>query len=660
MPSVKDRDLNASLQSAAGNIGSESSGRQQPIAMEVPVTVNGARALEGEKREPFSESTKTVLVFNNGAVIRLGSVVAPGQLLFLTNQKTKKEVICQVLKSKSDPKTSGYVELEFTEPVTGFWGLRFPADHAALRATLRSHAESPEFLRTGMESIPPVVVAAQMDSTKVPPAASIQFKTELKADERSSNRTDFLASAEAPTETPKVESSKLQEQLSALMLAEQTAPGARPSSSDEGGGHKALSDSTAKLFELAEANSTGNAAPENPVAKTLSTPNREPSIGEKPVLKTEELKVPSWLEPLAHSAAASSRPHKADTKDDSRSATEPPKSEIQEKPPKPAAGPRKAVKAAPVFGNTLLGQSASAPTAAPGGKGVLVAAIAAGILVAAAGATWYLSQPPALSLPTASLSTLPAPATPTPPPAPSTESNLASSPQQTSQDTGSDSAARLPLQTPSAKAGSSAKENSVSASSTGQLKAQPAVMSERVPKASAGTDAGVAAMNASPTDAVEPDAKKPSLGKVRLAKPKVGRNRQSSGVVAPTLTEADGQAVPAGAAMDAALGTEAAAQPSAPASPTPVGGDVKPARLLSSVPPVYPPMARSQHVAGDVRIDASIDANGRVSSMKVISGPALLHQAAMEALRQWKYQPATLNGSAVAMHLTVTIQFHLQ
>jgi len=46
--------------------------------------------------------------------------------------------------------------------------------------------------------------------------------------------------------------------------------------------------------------------------------------------------------------------------------------------------------------------------------------------------------------------------------------------------------------------------------------------------------------------------------------------------------------------------------------------------------------------------------------MKVISGPALLHQAAKDALRLWKYQPATLNGQPMAMHLTVTVQFKLQ
>src|SRR5438094_8709116 len=103
--------------------------KQQPVALEVPVTVNGARALDGsDKREPFSESTKTVLIFGSGAVIRLSSAVAPGQLLFLTNEKTKKEVVCQVVKSKNYRSVSGYVELEFTESVVGFWGMRFPGD----------------------------------------------------------------------------------------------------------------------------------------------------------------------------------------------------------------------------------------------------------------------------------------------------------------------------------------------------------------------------------------------------------------------------------------------------------------------------------------------------------------------------------------------------
>src|SRR6516164_10195555 len=101
----------------------------QPVALELPVTVNGARRVDGsDKREPFSESTKTVMVHGNGAVIKLNSAMAPGQLLFLTNERTKKEVVCQVLKSKNYRSVSGYIELEFTESAVGFWGMRFPGD----------------------------------------------------------------------------------------------------------------------------------------------------------------------------------------------------------------------------------------------------------------------------------------------------------------------------------------------------------------------------------------------------------------------------------------------------------------------------------------------------------------------------------------------------
>src|SRR5712664_3388701 len=137
-PIAKENDLlaatpeSAARPSAGVPVPSDNGVKQQPVALEVPVSVNGARSVEGSaKREPFSEATKTVLIFGSGAVIRLASSVAPGQLLFLTNEKTKKEVVCQVVKSKNYRNISGYVELEFTESVVGFWGMRFPGDRIA-------------------------------------------------------------------------------------------------------------------------------------------------------------------------------------------------------------------------------------------------------------------------------------------------------------------------------------------------------------------------------------------------------------------------------------------------------------------------------------------------------------------------------------------------
>jgi len=160
-------------------------------------------------------------------------------------------------------------------------------------------------------------------------------------------------------------------------------------------------------------------------------------------------------------------------------------------------------------------------------------------------------------------------------------------------------------------------------------------------------------------EAAEPEAvpsaeKKPVLGEVHLEAPKLSPKRTAQNSSEPDLSEEPSES-------DAnALGPELGASGKQPAAPVPVGGDVKQARLIASVPPVYPAMAKARHVSGGVTIDALIDSNGRVAKMKVLSGPTPLEQAAMDALRQWKYEPATLDGKAVPMHLTVTIQFRVQ
>ena len=138
--------ISSQLNGEAATAGSKA----QAAAAEIAVTVNGARTIAGtDKREPFSENTNTVLVFPNGAVIRLASMVAAGQLLFLTNEKTKKEVVCQVMKSRNEASVGGYVELEFTEPAAGFWGMRFPGAppiapaSSAAKSTMPSATPSP-------------------------------------------------------------------------------------------------------------------------------------------------------------------------------------------------------------------------------------------------------------------------------------------------------------------------------------------------------------------------------------------------------------------------------------------------------------------------------------------------------------------------------------
>ncbi len=90
----------------------------------------------------FSEETETVLVAKDGAVIRLSAAVATGQLLFLTNKTSKKEVVCQVLKKRSFRPTSCYVELQFTEPDENFWGVKFPEDEGGIASASEGAGDS--------------------------------------------------------------------------------------------------------------------------------------------------------------------------------------------------------------------------------------------------------------------------------------------------------------------------------------------------------------------------------------------------------------------------------------------------------------------------------------------------------------------------------------
>jgi protein TonB len=87
-------------------------------------------------------------------------------------------------------------------------------------------------------------------------------------------------------------------------------------------------------------------------------------------------------------------------------------------------------------------------------------------------------------------------------------------------------------------------------------------------------------------------------------------------------------------------------------------GQLKMPRLVSSVVPVYPQIAQQAGVEGDVVVEASIDNTGKVSATKVLSGPLMLRQAAMDAVRRWKYEPAILDGKTVATQMTVRIRFH--
>jgi protein TonB len=81
--------------------------------------------------------------------------------------------------------------------------------------------------------------------------------------------------------------------------------------------------------------------------------------------------------------------------------------------------------------------------------------------------------------------------------------------------------------------------------------------------------------------------------------------------------------------------------------------------LVKSVAPEYPEVARNSHVSGLVVLQATIGKDGKLANLKVVSGPALLQQAAMDSVKQWVYRPYMLNGAPVEVETTINVVFNL-
>jgi protein TonB len=90
-----------------------------------------------------------------------------------------------------------------------------------------------------------------------------------------------------------------------------------------------------------------------------------------------------------------------------------------------------------------------------------------------------------------------------------------------------------------------------------------------------------------------------------------------------------------------------------------VGGNVQAARLVNKVQPLYPPLARQTRISGTVKLHAIIGKDGTVQQLAMVSGHPLLVQAALDAVRQWRYQPTLLNGEPVEVDTEIDVIFSL-
>jgi TonB family protein len=95
--------------------------------------------------------------------------------------------------------------------------------------------------------------------------------------------------------------------------------------------------------------------------------------------------------------------------------------------------------------------------------------------------------------------------------------------------------------------------------------------------------------------------------------------------------------------------------------PIRVGGNVSAANLIVKVPPVYPASAKAARIQGAVLLQAEIQADGTVGSLRVMNSQIDpdLARSAVDGVKQWRYRPTMLNGEPVAVETAITVNFTL-
>lgn len=588
--------------------------------------------------QPFEEQTTTMIVFPQGGVLKMETTVSSGQVMVLNNLKSRQDAICRVLKVRAFAKGQSYVEIEFTSPQPGYWGVYFPSDGPEVaRMAQQQSAAAPETAQpapAASTSAPPAIA-------KSSPQIAIPAPVEQKVPEapRAPAAPAVQPPAKAPEPAVRAESPK------PVIVSPPPAPPKKPEYS-----FVALD---ANDEVLAPADSTRVPRSSSvPASTSTNTSAQKPQSSPADADISDAIDALMASVPRASSTPAPARPAAGDwTLEDPASGSDVPVSSPSKslhsftgntdaRPPAPKQ----------MFGVMLdSGSSASMQISRRSGNIWIPIGIAALLAVGAAGAYYFHFRPATnaaafsstvaeASAPASESSSQPSVSQPAPSPAqvndavPSDSASMPSATGTSSNDAGFDSTA------------SAAKPPRTSAESREFDPYAPrhASVAETEPPA-------------------QPNVAIPSTAGVLKARPVI-RPRAHAGSIgaAPTLDVNAGPGAPSvsfAAIAPPAPKLEAPPKP-VPTAPIRVGGRIQPPRLVSSVLPVYPPIAQQANVTGTVVIDTTIDKDGNVSKTRVISGPQLLRGAALSALRQWKYEPSKLNGQPISVEMVISIQFH--
>lgn len=580
--------------------------RTDAVSLEVPVKVHGSRvnatAGASPQTEPFSEQTITMIVFPQGAVVRMTVAVNVGQMLVITNLKSRQDAICRVVKVRSFPNLQSYVEVEFTQPQAKFWGVYF----SSKGATGEAHPYAPA---QPIKS-KPIEVSTPRHEVSVPKpveTTSPREATPLKPSPVSAPPPPAQASASSRVE-PEVKIEK------PPLPVPHTAPRSL-THEDQGRAEKTrvadgpVQPLVSPLHEIHEIR-----VPQHP------QPDAEPEV--EPLAVTVETDSKA-----SHAAPASRLPVSAGRGFGALGVA-------AKHPAEDAVASAEPIRE---LADTRLERKSSVGRRT---NWALVAACSAVLVIAASGGVWYFHFRAAASAPSASNSS----ASPMLRP-PVTATQTPASPV-------------LPPGSTSASAAPLAATNKPGAVSSAPLAANP--RRDTAPKSDASS-------KPAPKPELQPSSQ---VVVVTATAPKSDLNPQAMNahpLTAVRKTDTENQApaldseVPANAPAE--LPGMLASNPSIPAppptGPLTVGGRIKEPKIIVSTRPVYPVVARQARVEGDVVIDTILDKHGNVSHVKVVSGPAMLRDAAVDTLRHWKFQPTELDGQPVEVEMFVTIRFRL-
>jgi TonB family protein len=645
--------------------------RADALSLEVPLKVHGSRVTEvargvAPRTEPFEEQTSTMIVFPQGAVIRMSTAVSASQMLVVTNLKTRQDAICRVIKVRTFSNMQGYVEVEFTHKQPGYWGVNFPSEGPA-----PSNQAAPAIPAVAPIVVPdsPLKTSALQSASPIPAASPIAGPATV-APAADSILPSAKPVAVAPPPAPVMAPPPAASAPAAFtpVTPASVAPASVPPSKSES---NFAPIGTQEEVQPAASATTPVAvkfvAPVRPIASapvSASTRTHAERVREKIVPEIPKLSIAAQalaeanIDIDAEPAAPSTLSLNELRRDESAATgvlaadSELAAVEVQDEASAPAASLTGSAHgtfgsfsggaalgsgrgtSADTFGARIDGSletDGHAIQSRGGNNWMLIAACVAVLFAGVFGGVFYFRSQ-------------------------SANSANSSAPKANSPAVPQSLAFQSPSPIPDQPSPSALAHNSAT---------NPIAIVTQSNAPAATVNASSAASSSGPHVVEKQNSKiTADMVKQQLDMHPVAPQRSAAGQTdaAPSLDTAPAADSSDSGALSGIISSNAAA-PAAPEirpdteGPVKVGGNVKEPRLVSRAMPEYPLVAKEAGIQGDVIMKTTIDAKGNVVNVQVVSGPQMLRGPAVAALRRWRYEPSTLNGQPIAVQMLVTIKF---